>query len=1334
MNRHQKKVLSIAAAIANLSFTCAVAGVATFAWFTDVERATSNNISIITPTEDIHLDYVILKYDDDLKQGVLAGEHASDPTQFVLPQYDEYIKERNKYCNFIVRANLVFEKPIDTSETEIIIEITKSENSVLKAADPNDNNKLKIQKLTSNVTQFKSIVTSYTLDDGSNTVVPVDVGIQESVGSYQTEADAMYRTAIDYFKSRNTPTTFISLMNGQPVDPLNGNMITLVPELYNVGVVKGAVVYLECSYNEDLVEGFVKDHPEGGLSQLTGDIELISFGIHDFDDSSYGAISTGKFIKMNDLGKSYDGVYLDSYITNSSQQILDGSKTTGAETLDASSGINTNENQKSISNYITSNTNYVYAANSIEASSLTFSRSDGTFKSKNDHYVGNNTANNGIISRSRSDEMHNTLSYDAVNEYDAEIEPRVKPVVNEQEVDMKLQYQVSNSKFAYFSETVNSEQGINLFRYHENDPIEATLTDFTLTVSDNPVLFSYTVGEYFGLKGVDCVATYTRANGQGTFTINVTNICSYVMEGGIELIPEKSSFTESGTKTITVSYSDRGETFSDTYEITITSDTLNELTISHTPTKLFYIVGETLDVSDLLVTGEFAEAGTIAVLPTEYQLKLSSNNAIVSNGTTLTSQMAGTDVRVTVIYTGAAARAAGYTDPYFTIQIMDYTVEFDIHPDEIDIDEEIELTITYNAPLTITITGMEDVLSFDDDSIQTTITAPYNGSGFANETLHISIFGVDDGYATVTAALTDHPSYKDSFDISVGNPPLEATITAGVQIGTAGGQGQSDTLYNDGVTATMNSCYTTATGNSALYRFYKNSTVTISASINFVQIEFLGNDNSYSASNFSANVGTYNTSTFVWTGSSNSVTFTCGAQIRVHAIKVTYKFAEPCTITFNANGGTGTMAGTEVPENSTYTLPQCTFTPPADRAFKCWEVNGHQYQPGAEITITDDTVIYAIWSEIYVVSFSANGGTGTMQSVNVGEGVQYTLPACGFTAPANKVFDCWLVGGNEYAPGQKITVNEDTVVTAQWKDIHTVTFSAGEGSGTQTSGTVIDGEDFTLPTCTFTAPAGKGFDHWEYAGNSYNPGQKITNVTSNITVTAIWSTLYTITFNAGEGSGTMDSVEMIAGTYELPTCTFTAPANKTFDYWTITGSNEHYDAGDEITITGSIEVTAHWKTNVETHTATITMTKDAPNWVLGNSWTSSTTSPATDTYTDSLGNVWTCTYVFNSYSKTNSADYIQIGSSSKPATSITFTMTMASSQTITAFSAKFGGFKDTAGTITLTVGNTTVGTGNLNASADVIVTNSINATGTTLTVTVTNIAKGIKCYYISYTY
>ncbi len=118
---------------------------------------------------------------------------------------------------------------------------------------------------------------------------------------------------------------------------------------------------------------------------------------------------------------------------------------------------------------------------------------------------------------------------------------------------------------------------------------------------------------------------------------------------------------------------------------------------------------------------------------------------------------------------------------------------------------------------------------------------------------------------------------------------------------------------------------------------------------------------------------------------------------------------------------------------------------------------------------------------------------------------------------------------------------------------------------------------------------------------------------------------------------------------------------------------------------------------------------------------------------DDLNNTWQITTV-GTTSYTAKTAYYQVGSSNNPASSITFTTTLPAEQTITSMSAKFGGFKNTAGTITMKVGDTTVGTGSLSATSDVEVSNTSEASGNVLTVTVTGISKGVKVYYISYTY
>ena len=147
-------------------------------------------------------------------------------------------------------------------------------------------------------------------------------------------------------------------------------------------------------------------------------------------------------------------------------------------------------------------------------------------------------------------------------------------------------------------------------------------------------------------------------------------------------------------------------------------------------------------------------------------------------------------------------------------------------------------------------------------------------------------------------------------------------------------------------------------------------------------------------------------------------------------------------------------------------------------------------------------------------------------------------------------------------------------------------------------------------------------------------------------------------------------------------------------------------------------------------------TEEAGEGVInfGSAEGSTNVNSASVTGDDSRGKTWTVTTA-GTTSFTPNTGYAQIGSGSKPASSITFEMTLSSEMSITDFSADFGGFSGTAGSVTLKVGTTTVATGSLSAGTNVTVGGHLtNAqTGTTLTVTVTNISKGVKAYSISYT-
>lgn len=127
-------------------------------------------------------------------------------------------------------------------------------------------------------------------------------------------------------------------------------------------------------------------------------------------------------------------------------------------------------------------------------------------------------------------------------------------------------------------------------------------------------------------------------------------------------------------------------------------------------------------------------------------------------------------------------------------------------------------------------------------------------------------------------------------------------------------------------------------------------------------------------------------------------------------------------------------------------------------------------------------------------------------------------------------------------------------------------------------------------------------------------------------------------------------------------------------------------------------------------------------------------SSANVTAKDDCNNSWTIETVISQASFTQQPTYSQVGSSSKPATSITFTTTLPSDAEVSSIEGKFGGFSGTDGTVSLKVGDTSVGSGLLNATNDVTVSSNTTAAGNVVTVSITGIAKGVKCYYIKVGY
>ena len=116
------------------------------------------------------------------------------------------------------------------------------------------------------------------------------------------------------------------------------------------------------------------------------------------------------------------------------------------------------------------------------------------------------------------------------------------------------------------------------------------------------------------------------------------------------------------------------------------------------------------------------------------------------------------------------------------------------------------------------------------------------------------------------------------------------------------------------------------------------------------------------------------------------------------------------TVSFDANGGTGTMADV-TGISGEYTLPENGFTTPDGKQFKGWATSAYgSVISGTTYEVSSDTTFYAIWESkeysIIVTDGKATIGAGSEIS-KAAQGTTITLTAN--AAPDGKVFDKWVV-------------------------------------------------------------------------------------------------------------------------------------------------------------------------------------------------------------------------------------------------------------------------------------------------------------------------------------
>ena len=196
-------------------------------------------------------------------------------------------------------------------------------------------------------------------------------------------------------------------------------------------------------------------------------------------------------------------------------------------------------------------------------------------------------------------------------------------------------------------------------------------------------------------------------------------------------------------------------------------------------------------------------------------------------------------------------------------------------------------------------------------------------------------------------------------------------------------------------------------------------------------------------------------------------------------------YAQGYTISYNSNGGTGSMASDVVKTGGTATIKANEFTKKG-YTFAGWTTKSDGTDDGYNWTgwsgtwnyvdgqygIANKTLkLYARWTpKSYTISYNSNGGTGTMASDTVSTGSKATIKSNTFTKTGYK-FVGWTTksdgiddgygwnpgwsGTWNYDNGQYGIANDKLVLYARWDNHYTITYNDNGGSGCSSSSKTV---------------------------------------------------------------------------------------------------------------------------------------------------------------------------------------------------------------------------------------------------------------------------------------
>ncbi|MDI9469449.1 MAG: InlB B-repeat-containing protein, partial [Bacillota bacterium] len=318
-------------------------------------------------------------------------------------------------------------------------------------------------------------------------------------------------------------------------------------------------------------------------------------------------------------------------------------------------------------------------------------------------------------------------------------------------------------------------------------------------------------------------------------------------------------------------------------------------------------------------------------------------------------------------------------------------------------------------------------------------------------------------------------------------------------------------------------------------------------------------------------------------------------------------WAEPVTLSFDANGGTWRHGDptTDIPIGSFWRLPGRHEISKEGYALAFWRdtASNEEYLPEEEIVADQDRSFIAVWVEAVTIRFEKDGGEWTEGEglFALPHGARFWLPDRYTIVKENYALAYWrdTASQRDYLPGEEMRATADMTFTPVWTEPVSIRFELDGGQWLYRDPSLLfpRGLTYQLPRHSDFFKAGYVLRGWrDTAGREYESDSRVV-VNEDMTFTALWAEPVTLSFDKNGGTWTYGdhSGDIPIGSFwRLPGRHEISKEGYALASWRDTESQEEYPPEEEIVANQNRSFIAVWVEAV-----TIRFETDGGDWTEG---------------------------------------------------------------------------------------------------------------------------------------